>query len=39
MEQDWPRQSIPPGADHRKLLEEVADSLNVDIPWRSSENA
>ncbi len=36
-EQDWAREGIPLGADHRKLVEEIAHSLSVDTPWRSKD--
>ena len=32
-ERDWAREGIPLGTEHRGLLEEVAESLEVEAPW------
>ena len=31
------REGIPLGADHWKLVHEIAHSLSVDTPWRSND--
>jgi LDH2 family malate/lactate/ureidoglycolate dehydrogenase len=33
-ERTWAVEGIPLGQEHQRLLEEIADELNVHVPWR-----